>query len=77
MSIIFEDNHRCEKCMRRFNWIYFKSARSKLGSGLPVAEAVPKSPMAHCVETMNDTTYRIYINCPHCDHENIFIYNEE
>ena len=76
MPIVFEDNHRCEKCMQRFNWIYFRSARSKFGLGLPVAETLPTLPTAYRVEPLENDTYKIYINCPHCGYDNRFDYKK-
>ena len=76
MPIVFEDTHRCEKCMRMFTWIHFESTRSKIGTGLPVAETIPKLPMAYRVELLQNDTYMIYVNCPHCGCDNRFDYKK-
>ena len=65
MPIVFEDTHRCEKCMRMFTWIHFESTRSKIGTGLPVAETIPKLPMAYRVELLQNDTYMIYVDTVH------------
>ena len=77
MPIVFEEKHGCEKCKRELEWIYFEQIRSKLESGLPIAEIIPTTQKAYRTETIADNTYRIYINCPKCGYENIFIYDKQ
>ncbi len=76
MPIVFEGVHRCEKCIHKFNWISFEHIRTKLGTTLPIAETIPTLPAAYRVESLENDTYKIYINCPHCGYDNRFDYKK-
>ena len=73
MPILLDGNHICEKCGKDFPWIYFELIRTKFSSGMFRVEKIPDEPKAYSVETLNDNEHKIFINCPHCGHDNIFI----
>ena len=77
MPVIIKGDHICEKCKQKFDWVYFELMKSKLETGLPIVETIPTTPKVHCAEAIENNMYRIYINCPHCGYENIFVYDKQ
>mgnify|MGYP003478944952 FL=1 len=76
MPVIFGDRHTCDRCSRKFDWVYFDIIRSKLSSGIFKVEKIPDETKAYRVEALEDGSHRIYINCPFCGADNRFIYNK-
>ncbi len=73
MPVVLEGNCVCEKCEKGFDWAYLSIPKVKLNSGVARPETVPQRPLAYRVETAENNAHRVYVNCPHCGYENIFI----
>lgn len=77
MPVILQGERICEKCGRKFDWVYFVNTKAKLHSCSARMEDIPQLPMAYRVETEENGTHRVYVNCPHCDYENRFIHDND
>ena len=73
MPVLFEGKHVCEKCHKAFDWVYFETTRSSMRSNYHTVEKIPNEPKARIIETINENTRNVFINCPHCGFDNQFL----
>lgn len=77
MPIKYTDTHVCEKCGKTFEWNYFESVRQHIDSPTLIVEHIPKDiTRVHLFKQSNDGSYDVAVNCPHCDYDNHFSFNE-
>ncbi len=75
MPVVFKGNYRCQKCKKQFDWVYFETIRTKLGSAPIIVETLPQEPIAHIVGKDQQGISQLSVLCPHCRYENIFLYD--
>ncbi len=78
MAIKFKSYHNCEKCGKRFEWGYNVPVRNKLSetSNIVVESRPVDLHLAHNAIEIESGKYIIEVNCPFCDFDNRFEYDE-
>lgn len=77
MPIIFTGSHICDKCKKAFKWNYFEIPRQKISSQQLMVETIPPNiTLVHFCKKNGNGVYKIGVNCPYCDFDNIFTFSE-
>lgn len=75
MPILHQGSHICSRCRAKFDWIHFEFTRQKLSDHLTV-EHIPNQLKVHRFIPTPDGKAAVYVNCPHCDFYNRFLFPE-
>lgn len=73
MPIEYSDTHICDKCKKKFEWIYFHQVRTKL-SETPYINDVPPAnkKLVYLFQESDNGLINIGVNCPYCNYDNQF-----
>lgn len=74
MPIVHSGNHVCEGCRKSFEWKFFQMSRNRVEA---IPESIAKEALVHAFEPNYKGGYSVAVNCPYCDHDNFFTFNEE
>ncbi len=64
----------CDKCKKKFEWVYFHQVRTKL-SEIPYINDAPSTnkKLVYLFQENADDSINVGVNCPYCDYDNQFI----
>lgn len=71
MPILFKSVKQCDNCKKDFEWIGFELERQSLSGQIHV-EKIPNELKAHSIKRTDNGTFKVAVNCPYCDYDNIF-----
>lgn len=76
MPILHEGVYVCARCKKEFEWVHFESERQPMSRSVYTVESIPLGRMVYHFSTNEDGSHNVKMNCPHCQHDNHFVYIE-